>query len=132
MLVLVVRVVGYRFEKLIAWQKAMDFCEVVYEATNRFPREELYGITSQLRRATTSIPLNIAEGSACPTKKDFIKFLYYALRSQYEVVTILKLSRRLKYLNQSTHNTLMGKVGEVGKLIQGLINSLKEKLSTNN
>ena len=123
---------GYRFEKLIVWQKAMGFCEVIYEATNGFPREELYGITSQLRRATTSIPLNIAEGSACQTKKDFKKFLYYALRSQYEVVTILKLSRRLKYLDENSYHTLMAQIGEVGKLIQGLINSLNEKLKANN
>jgi len=123
---------NYRFEKLIAWQKAMDFCLEIYAITKGFPKEELYGITSQLRRATTSIPLNIAEGSACPTKKEFARFLYIALRSQYEVVTILKLTYRLNYFDEDSHNHLLNGIGEIGKLVQGLINSLKKEPSTNN
>ena len=123
---------NYRFEKLIAWQKAMDFCLEIYAITKDFPKEELYGITSQLRRATTSIPLNIAEGSACPTKKEFARFLYIALRSQYEVVTILKLTYRVNYFDEDSHNHLLNGIGEIGKLVQGLINSLKKEPSTNN
>ena len=123
---------NYRFEKLIAWQKAMDFCLEIYAITKDFPKEELYGITSQLRRATTSIPLNIAEGSACPTKKEFARFLYIALRSQYEVVTILKLTYRLNYFDEDSHNHLLNGIGEIGKLVQGLINSLKKEPSTKN
>lgn len=60
----------YRFEKLTVWQKAMEFCLKVYDLTKDFPKEELYGITSQLRRSATSIPLNIAECSGCKTKKE--------------------------------------------------------------
>jgi len=118
---------GYRFEKLIAWQKAMDFCAKIYDKTKSFPKDELYGITSQLRRAATSIPLNIAEGSACRSKKEFIQFLYIALRSQYEVVTIIKLAYRLGYLDSSTTKELEQEIAEIGKLLQGLINSLQNQ-----
>jgi hypothetical protein len=75
----------YRFEKLEVWQKSMDFCELVYKRSSNFPKTETYGPVSQLRRAATSIPLNIAEGSACRTKKEFIQFLTIALRSQCTV-----------------------------------------------
>jgi four helix bundle protein len=114
----------YRFEKLIAWQKAMDFAVNVYQVAKAFPKEDLYGLTSQLKRATTSIPLNIAEGSACKTKKEFIQFLYIALRSQYEVVTILILAYRLKYLDAKGYEETEKDIAEIGRLIQALINSL--------
>ncbi|MFH1230814.1 MAG: four helix bundle protein [Planctomycetota bacterium] len=118
---------SYRFEKLIVWQKSMDFCIKVYNKTKSFPKDELYGITSQFRRASTSIPLNIAEGSGCRTKKEFIQFLYIALRSQYEVVTIIKLSYRLGYLNVANKEELENEIAEIGRLLQGLINSLQNK-----
>lgn len=117
----------YRFEKLMVWQKAMDFCVRVYNTSKTFPKEELYGITSQLRRAATSIPLNIAEGSACKTKREFIQFLYIALRSQYEVVTIIKLAFRLGYIDNTGKRELEGGIAEIGKLLQALINSLQGK-----
>lgn len=115
---------GYRFERLLVWQKAMDFSEKVYAATRQFPKDEVYGLTSQIRRAATSIPLNIAEGSACKTRKEFIQFLYIALRSQYEVVTTIRLAKRLGYLPETESNSLELDVAEVGRLLQGLINSL--------
>lgn len=117
---------GYRFEKLVVWQKAMDFCVAIYDKTKHFPKEELYGITSQLRRAAASIPLNIAEGSACKTKKEFTQYLTVALRSQYETATIIKLAYRLKFLNSSDYTELEEKIAEIGRLLQGIINSLKE------
>ncbi len=103
----------------------MDFCISVYDTTKRFPKEELYGLTSQLRRATTSIPLNIAEGSACRTKNEFSRFLYIALRSQYEVVTILILAHKLNYIDNSESRKLEIQIAEIGKMLQALINSLK-------
>ncbi|MFH0887889.1 MAG: four helix bundle protein [Planctomycetota bacterium] len=118
---------SYRFEKLIVWQKAMDFCIKVYNKTKSFPKDEIYGITSQFRRASTSLPLNIAEGSGCRTKKEFIQFLYIALRSQYEVVTIIKLSYKLGYLNVASKEELENEIAEIGRLLQGLINSLQTK-----
>lgn len=122
----------YRFQKLIVWQKSMDFSVKIYDLTKSFPKEELYGLTSQLRRATTAIPSNIAEGSGCKTQKEFIQFLYIALRSQYEVVTIIKLASRLKYFNHSTYQELEKDIAEIGRLLQALINSLNPPLITNN
>ncbi|MBU0567126.1 four helix bundle protein [bacterium] len=120
----------YRFEKLEVWQKAMDFCELVYQKSSDFPKAETYGIVSQFRRAATSIPLNIAEGSACRTKKEFIQFLTIALRSQYETVTILMLASRLKFISEIDSKLLQEKIDEVGRLLQGLINSIQRM--TNN
>ena len=127
----------YQFEKLQVWQKAMQLCEVIYEKSRNFPKEEIYGLTSQFRRAVTSIPLNIAEGYACRTKKEFVKFLTIALRSQYETITILKLVYRLKFISKSDYVVIEEKIAEIGKLLQGLINSLQKKsenqnLKTNN
>jgi len=128
---------SYRFEKLIVWQKAMEFCLNIYNVTKSFPKDELYGITSQLRRSVTSIPLNIAEGSACKTKKEFIQFLYIALRSEYEVVTILRIAYQLNYFSISVNKELELKIAEIGKLLQALINAMQNKsnnkqLTTNN
>jgi four helix bundle protein len=117
----------YRFEKLRVWHKAMDFCMLIYEKTRNYPKEEMFGLTSQLRRAATSMPLNIAEGSACQTKKEFIQFLTIALRSQYECVTIIKLSFRLGLLKKFDFDILEEKIAKIGCLIQALINSLKKR-----
>lgn len=117
----------YRFEKLLVWQKAMDFCLLVYEKTRSYPKEEIFGLTSQFHRAAASVPLNIAEGSACQTKKEFIQFLTIALRSQYECVTIIKLSQRLGFLNKSDFENLEEKAAVIGRLIQALINTLKNR-----
>lgn len=115
----------YNFEKLTVWQKAMDFCELIYKETKKFPREEMFGLTSQLRRATTSIPLNIAEGCACGTKREFRRFLNIALCSQHEVVTIVRLCQRLNYLTAESYTKISNALEEIGKLLHGLINSLK-------
>lgn len=121
----------YKFEKLDVWNKAMDFCEFVYKESANFPKSEIYGLTSQLRRASTSIPLNIAEGSACKSQKEFIKFLSIALRSQYESVTIVQLCFRLGYLNETNSNLFQERLAEIGRMLQGLINSLNDKTQTN-
>lgn len=105
----------------------MEFCLEVYNKTKGFPEEELYGLTPQFRRASTSIPLNISEDFACKSSKEFIQFLYFALRSQYEVVTIMKLGHRLKYIDSRSHEKLESAIAEIGKLLQGLINSLQKR-----
>jgi four helix bundle protein len=104
----------------------MGFCVKVYDKTRQFPKEEVYGLTSQIRRAVTSIPLNIAEGSACKTSKEFMQFLYSALRSQYEVVTIIKLATRLQYFDNATQQELELDIAEIGRPLQALINSLQK------
>ena len=117
---------GYKFERLKAWQKAMDFCVKTYEVTSRFPRSEVYGLISQFRRASVSIPLNVAEGCGSGSDREFSRFLSVAIRSQYEVVTIIRLALRLGYLTPDEARSLETQCSEVGKLIQGLKNSLSE------
>ncbi len=114
----------YRFERLVAWQRAVDFCVKAYKLTKSFPRDEAYGLTSQLRRASASIVLNIAEGSGSSSNKEFAQFLAIAVRSQYEVVAILKLCERLGYISPEVSQELTAESSEVGKLVQGLKNSL--------
>ncbi|MBI5409309.1 MAG: four helix bundle protein [Nitrospirae bacterium] len=122
----------FRFEKLAVWQKAMDFNVEIYNRSKKFPKEEIYGLTSQLRRAATSIVLNIAEGSACKSRKEFTQFLYIALRSQYEVATILKLLHRLNYIDNKNLEELERNVSEIGMMLQGMINTFQKQLTTNN
>lgn len=113
----------YGFEKLIVWQKAMEFCEWVYKTTTDFPKEELFGLTSQIRRASYSIPLNIAEGSASKSQKEFKYFLTIALRSQYECIALLQLSLRLNFLDKTNYQKLFDRCDEVGRLLNALIKS---------
>jgi four helix bundle protein len=85
------------YQELIVWQKAMELVELVYRMSKQFPREEIYGLTSQIRRAAVSIPSNIAEGQGRSTTKDFLNFLSVARGSLREVETQLLISERLEY-----------------------------------
>jgi four helix bundle protein len=88
----------FKFEKLIVWQKAMDYGESIYGLTINFPKEETYNLVSQIRRAADSIALNIAEGAICQSNPELRKFLSYAIRSLAEVVTCLHKACRRKYI----------------------------------
>ena len=112
------------YRELIAWQKAMDLVEQVYLATRSFPREEVYGLCSQVRRAVVSIPSNIAEGQGRQTTKEFAHFLSIAHGSLREVETQVLIARRLKYLKEEETGPIMDLAGEVGRLLNGLKNSL--------
>lgn len=114
----------YSFEKLKVWKAAMGFCGQVYKATSDFPSSELYGLTSQLRRASASIPLNIAEGSSVGSKREFVRFLRIAMRSEYELATALKLARMLKYLDDETCKELESDLANVGRMLRGLMRSV--------
>jgi len=85
---------------LIIWQKSMDLVEDIYKLTSFFPKEEVYGLTSQIKRAVISIPSNIAEGAARNSKKEFKQFLYIALGSLSEVETQILIAERLNYINE--------------------------------
>ena len=89
------------YRELIVWQKAMDLVEAIYRTTARFPKEELYGLTSQIRRAAVSIPSNIAEGQARNTTRDFLHFLAIAYGSLKEVETQVLIAERLGYIDES-------------------------------
>ena len=115
------------YRELIAWQKAMDLVEQVYQATKQFPREELYGLTSQLRRAVVSMPSNIAEGQGRSSTKEFQNFLSIAHGSLREVETQLLIAQRLDYLTNDQLTPLMELAAEVSRLTNGLLNSLASK-----
>jgi four helix bundle protein len=115
------------YQELIAWQKAMDLVEEVYTATRRFPREEIYGLTSQVRRAAVSIPSNIAEGQGRRTTADFIRHLSIAYGSLLELETQVLIATRLRYLPPENCNNVIHKAGEVGRILNGLMSSLAKR-----
>src|SRR5882762_43837 len=112
------------YRELIAWQRAMDLVEEVYKSSRQFPREELYALTSQIRRAAVSIPSNIAEGQGRTTTKDFLRHLSIAYGSLREVETQILIAVRLLYLAQDSTEQMMNLAAEVGRLLNGLMNSL--------
>ncbi|HEX3144450.1 MAG TPA: four helix bundle protein [Pyrinomonadaceae bacterium] len=113
---------------LIAWQKAMDLVVLIYQATASFPNHELYGLTSQMRRASVSIPANIAEGQGRRSKSEFSQFLGNARGSLLELDTHLELALRLNYLTASQHERINRQVTEIGRIINGLMRSLTSDL----
>jgi four helix bundle protein len=90
----------FKFEKLIIWQKAMDFGELINDSARKFPKDEVYNLSSQIRRAADSIALNISEGSTGQTNPEFKKFMGYAIRSLAEVVTCLHKAKRRNYITE--------------------------------
>ncbi len=118
------------YKDLIAWQKAMKLVVAIYSATQKFPREELYGITSQLRRAAVSVPSNIAEGQARLTTKEFRKFLSDARGSLVEIETQLTISQMLHFLPPDESGRLLSLASEVGRVLNGLLSSIKAKVDT--
>jgi four helix bundle protein len=117
------------YRELIVWQKAMDLVEKIYHITRTFPREEIYGLTSQIRRAAVSIPSNIAEGNGRNTTRDYIYFLGVAYGSVKEVETQVLIAERLQYVNSTSSTELVNMTGEIARLISGLTNSLNRKIS---
>jgi four helix bundle protein len=115
------------YRELIAWQKTMDFVEAVYRTTARFPREEIYGLTSQIRRAAVSVPSNIAEGQGRNTTRDFLHFLSIAQGSVKEVETQVLIAERLTYVTKQVSGGLVAQTTEVGRLLSGLSNALKKR-----
>ncbi|MDT4968207.1 MAG: hypothetical protein QOJ64_2944 [Acidobacteriota bacterium] len=113
------------YRELLAWQKSMDLLELVYAATRCFPKEELFGLTSQLRRAALSVPSNIAEGQGRKSTKEFLHHLSIALGSLMELETQVLAAGRLHYIGQEDVDRLLDQSARVGRLINGLYNSLK-------
>ncbi len=108
---------------LKAWQESMDLVVIIYKLTSKFPDEEKYGLTSQLRRASVSIPSNIAEGSARKGNKEFLQFLYIALGSLAELDTQLEIAQRLEFMQSFTE--MESRTKFIRNLIIGLIRKLK-------
>lgn len=114
------------FKDLIAWQKAMELVNAVYDATDNFPRQEVYGLTSQIRRAAVSIPSNTAEGQAHYSHREFTHFLRHSRGSLAELETQILIAQRRNYLPQEQAEKLIGRADEVGRILSGLINSLRK------
>lgn len=113
----------FHFEKLVVYQKSLDYIDLAYQLCERFPQHELYGLTSQFRRAACSISLNIAEGSA-GTKREFENFLRIASRSLKECVVCTTISLRRKYISKEDATDSRNKLTELSKMISGLKRSL--------
>ncbi|MEN6449090.1 MAG: four helix bundle protein [Thermoguttaceae bacterium] len=115
------------YRDLILWQRAMDLVELVYRLTAGFPQEELYGLRSQLRRASVSIPSNIAEGEGRESSGDFARFLQIANGSRREVETQTLIAQRLGYVTEQQCADVLALTSEVGRLRQGLVDSINGK-----
>lgn len=114
-------------EKLDVWRKSVDFVVKIYRMTEKFPSDERFGLTSQIRRASVSIPANIAEGAARESDKEFLRFLSIAQGSASEVETELLIANRLGFLPDENHIAARAALDEIGRMAMGLANHLKRK-----
>ena len=112
-------------KKLNAWREAIDLTTAVYHATDDFPREHLFQLTNQMRRAALSVASNIAEGAARQTKKEFANFLHMAQASLSELDTQLEVAKRLSLLHEVQWAKLNARMNHIDKLLSGLIRHIK-------
>lgn len=120
------------YRDLLVWQKAMSLVTEVYKATRLFPKEEVYGLTSQIRRAAISIPSNIAEGQGRQSRKEFLQFLAVARGSLLELETQILLAQNLGYMAADQVKQVTDATAELGKMLNGLMNSLNRPSTTEN
>lgn len=118
------------YKDLIAWQRGMELVTAIYDPTDRFPSNKQFGLVSQLRRAAVSVPSNIAEGKCHYSNRDFVRFLRHARGSLAEIETQVLIAHQRKYLNTETITNLAQKIDELGRILSGLINSLRDQDST--
>ena len=112
------------YKELEVWKRAMAFVTKVYGVTASFPRAEIYGLTSQMRRSAVSVPSNIAEGATRNSTKEFIRFLYVALGSASEIAVQLQIACNLKYLPEDPFVVLSEEREEISRMLSGLIRSV--------
>ncbi len=114
------------YKDLIIWKKAIDLVVDIYEIAKRFPREELYALSDQIKRSAVSVPSNIAEGQSRQHTGEFKQFLYIALGSLAELDTQLIIANRLGYMDSKDHELLSTRITELRKMIFSLISKLKK------
>ena len=119
----------HSYKELIVWQKAMDLVVSIYRLTGGFPKDELYSLTNQMRRAAVSIPSNIAEGRCRSTRKDFLQFLRIANGSGSELETQLEIAKRLSFGDKSEYNKIEQQLSEVMRMLNSMITKLNPTLS---
>lgn len=115
------------FRDLLVWQRAMQLVKEVYQASQRFPREEMYGLTAQLRRSAVSIPSNIAEGHGRHATSDYVRFLRIATGSLFELQTQIEIAKELMYLQDNDHEKLDAKSRELERMLTSMVNKLVAK-----
>jgi four helix bundle protein len=114
------------YKDLVAWQKGMKLVGLIYDVTDGFPANEMYGLVSQLRRAAVSVPSNIAEGKAHYSNRDFVRFLRHSRGSLAEIETQVLIAEQRKYLSVEQAKQLAEQLDELGRILSGLINSLQD------
>ncbi len=122
---------GHGHKNLDVWKKSMDFVFNLYQYTKSFPKEELYGLTSQMRRAAVSIPSNLAEGHAKRTTKEFMRFTNIAYGSAAELETQIMIAGKLGYAPEHETSCLLNDLSEIAKMMNGLLTGLEKKISLN-
>lgn len=115
----------HQFRELVIWKRSRLLCSKIYEVTSKFPADEKFGLTNQLRRASVSIPSNIAEGSSRNSNKDFSRFLEIAIGSAYEMETQLLIASDLNFISENELSTLITEMEEIIKMISKFRSSLK-------
>ena len=115
------------YKDLNVWNLSIDFVESIYKVVKFFPKEEIYALSDQIKRAVVSIPSNIAEGASRNSNKEFVQYLYIALGSASEVETQLIIAKRLNYII-SIENEL-NEITKIRKMLNGLISSIKRKIN---
>ncbi|MEO1478865.1 MAG: four helix bundle protein [Bacteroidota bacterium] len=118
------------YTDLLVWQRAMDLVDSVYAVTRSFPKSEQFGLTAQVRRAVVSIPSNIAEGWGRPSRKDFLRFLYIARGSLYEVETQLRIAKRQGFVHGDDLTGVLSQAETLSKMLLGLTRSLEKRRAT--
>lgn len=117
---------SFKFEKLIIWQKSMDLGEVIFQMSKDFPKDEMFNLASQIRRAVDSIALNISEGSILQSTPEFKRFLGFSIRSLAEVVTCLYKAKNRKYISEDKFKGLYNESYQLMNQIIGFRNQLKD------
>jgi four helix bundle protein len=117
------------YSDLEVWQAAMELVEHIYRVTKSFPKEEIYGLTAQLRRAAVSVPSNIAEGKGRSSEKELVQFLHHSRGSLFEIETQVALALRLNYIDSATNEKLLRETRRVGQLLNGLIRAFRPPIA---
>lgn len=113
------------YDDLEVWRAAMELVVQIYQLTKQFPKEEIYGLTSQLRRAAVSVPSNIAEGKGRFSDRELVQFLGHARGSLFEIETQVQLSERLQYITKQECERLRRETARVGQMLNGFIRSVR-------
>ncbi len=115
------------FKDLLIWLKAMNLVTKIYQTTQLFPKDEQFGLTSQIRRSSISIPSNIAEGFGRQGKNDYLKFLNISLSSLFEMQTQIEIAKNINYLNETDFSILYEDSRELERMLVSFINKIKNR-----